>query len=178
MSASASRRKGNTDRSLAPKCLGKRPWNEPSLGAILARACSEMSRRDNAIVAWHEVPGKAHPKEPSRRVRYDRAQSGDGSQRFGLRIIESFNEPIRHLRLCHPIPWTTFRVKKCTFLKLNLWLPSSTRKRMACGAWLESLRSKHDDTDNKTRILVAVSRYGLGPGLVFGRNSTCFEPMD
>ena len=26
------------------------------------------------IVAWHEVPGKCPPKEPSRRVRYDRAQ--------------------------------------------------------------------------------------------------------
>jgi hypothetical protein len=25
------------------------------------------------IVAWHEVPGKRPPKEPSRRVRYDRA---------------------------------------------------------------------------------------------------------
>ena len=25
------------------------------------------------IVAWHEVPGKASSKEPSRRVRYDRA---------------------------------------------------------------------------------------------------------
>ena len=23
------------------------------------------------IVAWHEVPGTAHPKEPSRRARYD-----------------------------------------------------------------------------------------------------------
>ena len=32
------------------------------------------SRRDTPIVAWHEVPGKASSKEPSRRVRYDRAQ--------------------------------------------------------------------------------------------------------
>jgi hypothetical protein len=31
-----------------------------------------LSRRDSAIVAWHEVPGKAPSKEPSRRVRYDR----------------------------------------------------------------------------------------------------------
>ncbi len=30
------------------------------------------SRRDRPIVAWHEVPGKASSKEPSRRVRYDR----------------------------------------------------------------------------------------------------------
>jgi hypothetical protein len=26
------------------------------------------------IVAWHEVPGNRPPREPSRRVRYDRAQ--------------------------------------------------------------------------------------------------------
>jgi hypothetical protein len=32
------------------------------------------SRRDNPIVAWHEVPGKRARKDPSRRVRYDRAQ--------------------------------------------------------------------------------------------------------
>ena len=30
-----------------------------------------LSRRDGAIVAWHEVPGTAPPKEPSRRVRSD-----------------------------------------------------------------------------------------------------------
>jgi hypothetical protein len=43
----------------------------------LARCGCEMSasasRRDGAIVAWHEVPGKCPSKEPSRRVRYDRA---------------------------------------------------------------------------------------------------------
>jgi hypothetical protein len=33
-----------------------------------------VSRRENTIVAWHEVPGKAPSKAPSRRVRYDRAQ--------------------------------------------------------------------------------------------------------
>ena len=30
-----------------------------------------MSQRDGAIVAWHEVPGTAIPKEPSRRVQCD-----------------------------------------------------------------------------------------------------------
>jgi hypothetical protein len=31
-----------------------------------------MSRRDDAIVAWHEVPGRASPqKDPSRRARCD-----------------------------------------------------------------------------------------------------------
>jgi hypothetical protein len=33
-----------------------------------------LSRRDGTIVARHEVPGKRPSKEPSRRVRYDRAQ--------------------------------------------------------------------------------------------------------
>jgi len=28
-----------------------------------AKACCEKSRRDGAIVAWHEVPGKAPPQE-------------------------------------------------------------------------------------------------------------------
>jgi hypothetical protein len=32
-----------------------------------------LSRRDGAIVAWHEVPGQGHLKEPSRRVRSDSA---------------------------------------------------------------------------------------------------------
>ncbi len=35
---------------------------------------SFSSRRDSTIVAWHEVPGKRPPTEPSRGVRYDRAQ--------------------------------------------------------------------------------------------------------
>ncbi len=35
---------------------------------------SDSPRRDNPIVAWHEEPGERSPKEPSRRVRYDRAQ--------------------------------------------------------------------------------------------------------
>jgi hypothetical protein len=30
------------------------------------------SRRDRTIVAWHEVPGKVYPRDPSRRVRRDR----------------------------------------------------------------------------------------------------------
>jgi hypothetical protein len=33
-----------------------------------------LSRTDRLIVARHEVPGKRPPREPSRRVRYDRAQ--------------------------------------------------------------------------------------------------------
>ncbi|MEA3146640.1 MAG: hypothetical protein QOI53_2169, partial [Verrucomicrobiota bacterium] len=41
---------------------------------ILAKAGCEMSRRDGAIVAWHEVPGTCHPNEPSRRARCDYVQ--------------------------------------------------------------------------------------------------------
>ena len=51
-------------------------------------AINAMSRRDKTIVAWHEVPGKAPPKEPSRRVRYDRAQRiPDGISRRHVRRI-------------------------------------------------------------------------------------------
>jgi hypothetical protein len=35
-----------------------------------------MSRRDGAIVAWHEVPGIVPPKESSRRVRSDSCRCG------------------------------------------------------------------------------------------------------
>jgi hypothetical protein len=53
---------------------------------ILAKACCEMSRRDGAIVAWHEVPGTAPPqKEPSRRVWCD-------SRRFGHRFDDWSDE--------------------------------------------------------------------------------------
>src|ERR1700722_8263761 len=54
----------------------------------LAKACCELSRRDGAIVAWHEVPGKTPPKEPSRRVRCDRVRRtrtkglGQGAKRL------------------------------------------------------------------------------------------------
>jgi hypothetical protein len=46
----------------------------------LAKACCEMSRRDGAIVAWHEVPGKASPQK-SRPVGY-------GVMRAGVRTFE------------------------------------------------------------------------------------------
>ena len=40
-----------------------------------ARACCEMSRRDGAIVAWHEVPGTA-PSKKSRPVGYGLIRAG------------------------------------------------------------------------------------------------------
>jgi hypothetical protein len=41
----------------------------------LAKACCEMSRRDGAIVAWHEVPGTAPPQK-SRPVGYGLIRAG------------------------------------------------------------------------------------------------------
>jgi hypothetical protein len=45
----------------------------------LAKACCEMSRRDGAIVARHEVPGKAPPQE-SRPVGYGVIRAGVGTE--------------------------------------------------------------------------------------------------
>src|ERR1700722_14180615 len=47
-----------------------------------------MSRRDDAIVAWHEVPGTAQIKEPSRRVRYDSCRC---AHRFDMAHISTRN---------------------------------------------------------------------------------------
>src|SRR6478672_2655782 len=41
----------------------------------LAKACCQMSRRDGAIVAWHEVPGTAPPQK-SRPVGYGLMRAG------------------------------------------------------------------------------------------------------
>src|ERR1700723_2297755 len=41
----------------------------------LAKACCEMSRRDGAIVAWHEVPGTAPPQK-GRPVGYGLIRAG------------------------------------------------------------------------------------------------------
>src|SRR5580704_9112960 len=43
----------------------------------LAKAYCEMSRRDDAIVAWHKVPGKA-PPQGSRPVGYGVIRAGVG----------------------------------------------------------------------------------------------------
>jgi hypothetical protein len=42
---------------------------------VFAKACCEMSRRDGAIVAWHEVPGTAPPQK-SRPVGYGVIRAG------------------------------------------------------------------------------------------------------
>jgi hypothetical protein len=41
----------------------------------IEKACSKMSRRDGAIVAWHEVPGQA-PTPKSRPVGYGVIRAG------------------------------------------------------------------------------------------------------
>jgi hypothetical protein len=59
-----------------------------AVGVALARARCEMSRRDGAIVAWHEVPGTAPPQK-SRPVGYGlicagvRTDSMIGAAKFG-----------------------------------------------------------------------------------------------
>src|SRR5271165_4681445 len=63
-----------------------------------------MSRRDRAIVAWHEVPGTAPPKEPSRRVRCDscrRAHRFDGWSTFRREIPLGLAAPD------HTVPYGT-----------------------------------------------------------------------
>jgi hypothetical protein len=59
--------------SARTKSITKLPHALPSFRCRCEPPASP-SRRDTPIVAWHEVPGKASSKEPSRRVRYDRAQ--------------------------------------------------------------------------------------------------------
>jgi hypothetical protein len=44
----------------------------------LVKACCQMSRRDGAIVAWHEVPGTAPPQK-SRPVGYGVIRAGVGT---------------------------------------------------------------------------------------------------
>jgi hypothetical protein len=46
----------------------------------------EMSRRDNAIVAWHEAPGTAPPRK-SRPVRHGVNRAG-GATRFVIGVLE------------------------------------------------------------------------------------------
>jgi hypothetical protein len=46
-----------------PRLRGKISLKFQVLFFSLAKACGEMSRRDDAIVAWHEVPGKAPPQK-------------------------------------------------------------------------------------------------------------------
>jgi hypothetical protein len=49
-----------------------------------------LSRRDSAIVAWHEVPGNGHPKkEASRRVRSDSC-----SVRTSIRGLQYWNDEV------------------------------------------------------------------------------------
>src|SRR5271155_5285283 len=65
----------------------------------LAKACCEMSRRDGAIVAWHEVPGTASPQK-SRPVGY-------GVIRAGVRTDTNFQEQYLALPLRNTAPIST-----------------------------------------------------------------------
>jgi hypothetical protein len=71
-----------------------------------------LSRRDGAIVAWHEVPGWAPAREPSRRVRSDsgrRAHGLVGSDEIAF-AAASFVVAFRRLAtLDHTVPYGTVR---------------------------------------------------------------------
>jgi hypothetical protein len=56
---------------------------------VFAKACCEMSRRDGAIVAWHEVPGTAPPQK-SRPVGYGVIRAGvrtDSDTNLSRRVL-------------------------------------------------------------------------------------------
>src|SRR5580704_7984206 len=62
---------------------------------LLVKACCEMSRRDGAIVAWHEVPGTAPPQK-SRPVGYGVSRAGLGTDsmigvtKFRIQKLKNF----------------------------------------------------------------------------------------
>ena len=57
-------REGQVGRSQARSTwTGVWTFTEGQVERFSPRAHCEMSRRDGAIVAWHEVPGKASPQE-------------------------------------------------------------------------------------------------------------------
>jgi hypothetical protein len=105
-----------------------------------------MSRRDGAIVAWHEVPGATPPqKDPSRRVRCDSC-SVRASSRIGVIKISKtktdflvfkkhsahFDEKIPHELVVPIIPYPTGRsFGGDAFQALRAWLlscyPSGTK---------------------------------------------------
>ena len=64
----------------------------PKQAGSIAKACWAMSRRDGAIVAWHEVPGTASPQK-SRPVGYGviragvRTDSMIGVTKFRMRAL-------------------------------------------------------------------------------------------
>ena len=63
----------------------------------LAKACCELSRRDGAIVAWHEVPGTAPPQRSR--------PGGYGMIRAGVRTDSTGYD-----RYClYGTRWQTFR---------------------------------------------------------------------
>src|SRR5271165_2338 len=56
-----------------PQPISKKILNKVILDAV-AKCLQARPVGTTPIVAWHEVLGKRPSKEPSRRVRYDRAQ--------------------------------------------------------------------------------------------------------
>jgi hypothetical protein len=106
-------------RKLSP---GFQPWRTiPTQRRV-------MSRRDDPIVAWHEVPGTRQPKEPSRGVRYGSCRwRTDSTWRTFPREIP--------LELAAPIiPYPTGRSIRGTLSQaLRAWLVVPTGRGPAGG---------------------------------------------
>jgi hypothetical protein len=71
-----------------------------------------LSRRDRLIVAWHEVPASAPtPKQPSRRVRCDRAgvpaDSMIGVRKFQIPRLKTFTLDVGLAAPDHTVPYGT-----------------------------------------------------------------------
>src|SRR5580704_7048888 len=85
-----------------------------SFAPLLAKACCEMSRRDGAIVAWHEVPGTA-PSQKSRPVGYGVIRAGLRTDSMSgvtkaVRLIKAGSSAWIHLGLAtpdHTVPYVT-----------------------------------------------------------------------
>jgi|HubBroStandDraft_6_1064221.scaffolds.fasta_scaffold57900_4 hypothetical protein len=74
----------------------------------LAKPCWEMSRRDGAIVAWHEVLGTAPPQK-SRPAGYGVIRAGViGATKFRIRQLKKFTLYARDLRYNFPSMANTF----------------------------------------------------------------------
>ena len=85
-----------------------------------ARRMYFSSRRDSTIVAWHEVPGKRPPKEPSRRVRYDRTQLIPE-----VFLVESASRRTTPIVAWHEMPDDVRAAVRCDgIVSSNTWISS------------------------------------------------------
>jgi hypothetical protein len=75
-------------------------WAVREAQSASARSRRGLSRRDDAIVAWHEVPGKSSSKRASRRVRSDRAGERTDSSDRRIGVTNFRNTKLKKFVLC------------------------------------------------------------------------------